>query len=134
MLKSIVAVSAGFFLTGALAVGADLLLLRLSPGAFDAAGRVDSPLILTIMLAYVFAFATLGCYVCGRLAPRAPLQHAIVLGVLGLILNIVGTITKWALAPVWYHIVALLMVMPTAWIGGQIAVGARSSGGYPEPR
>lgn len=116
---------AGFLLTGALALGADLLLIRLVPGAFDAAGGVESPLILVIMLAYVFVFATFGCYVCGRLAPRAPLKHALVLGVLALVLNIIGAVLKWKLTPAWYHVVALLIPMPSAWIGGQIAAGRR---------
>lgn len=116
---------AGFLVTGALSLGADFLLVHLVPGAFDDAGAVENPLILVIMLAYVFVFATLGCYVCGRLAPRAPLKHALILGVLGLILSLVGAVLKWKLTPAWYHIVATLIPMPSAWLGGQIAAGRR---------
>lgn len=116
---------AGFLLTGSLSLGADFLLTRLIPGAFDAAGGVENPLILVIMLAYVFVFATFGSYVCGRLAPRAPLKHALILGAIGLILGVVGAVLKWKLTPTWYHIVALLIPMVSAWLGGQIAAGRR---------
>ncbi len=119
--RSIVAIVIGFVLIGALAVGADAAFHVLRPGYFTADGGTTTPVALLIMLAYVFVFATLGCYITGRLAPNRPLRHAMILGVLGLVFNVVGTIRLWHTAPAWYHVAALLMVLPAAYLGGFIA-------------
>ena len=46
------------------------------------------------------------------------MAHALVLGVLGLLFNVAGTIAMWNMAPAWYHLTALVLVMPSAWLGG----------------
>lgn len=120
MARSIGAIVLGFILIGALSVGADALLRSLVPGAFDAAGRVESVPVLLLMQAYVAVFAITGCYLTARLAPSHPMRHALILGALGLAFNIVGSITLWDTVPAWYHVVALALVMPFAWIGGRL--------------
>jgi hypothetical protein len=69
---------------------------------------------------YVGVFATAGCYLTARLAPSQPMRHALVLGVLGLVFNVAGTVAMWDTAPAWYHVASLLLVMPYAWLGGRI--------------
>ena len=118
MLRSIVAVVVGFLVIGTLAFGMDYALMAAAPETFNFAQRVESPPILLFALAYVFAFATLGCWLAARLAADRPLQHALALGALGLVFNVIGTVANWDHAPTWYHVVALLMVMPAAWLGG----------------
>jgi hypothetical protein len=49
------------------------------------------------------------------------MRHALILGALGLVFNIVNLSQLWDDAPAWYNIVGLLLVMPTAWLGGWIA-------------
>lgn len=120
MARSIGAIVVGFLVIGLLSVGADAALRAVAPGAFDAAGRVDSVPVLLLMLGYVAVFAIAGCYVTARLAPSHPLRHALILGVLGLAFNVAGSIALWDTAPVWYHVVALALVMPLAWIGGRL--------------
>jgi hypothetical protein len=120
MLRSIAAVVAGFVFMAALSIAANLVLQAVLPGAFDAAGRVESTPVLLLIQAYVAAFAITGCYLAARLAPSRPMLHALVLGVLGLIFNIAGSVAMWQAAPAWYHVIALLLVMPYAWIGGRM--------------
>ena len=120
MLRSIGAIAFGFILIGALSFGADAVQRQTFAGAYAADGRVDSVAMLTLALAYVFVFAVVGCYLTARLAPDRPMRHALILGALGLAFNIAGTITLWHTAPAWYHIVALAMVMPAAWLGGRL--------------
>ena len=120
MWRSIMAVVVGFLFIGLLAFGADAVLRSVMPGAFDAAGRVTSVPVLILTLAYVGIFAIAGCYLAARLAPSHPMRHALILGVMGLIFNIAGTIALWDTAPAWYHVTALALVMPYAWIGGRI--------------
>ena len=118
MLRSILAVVAGFVYIGALSVGADFLVRAAMPDAFAANGRTDSvPLLLGIQI-YVGVFAISGCYLAARLAGRAPMRHAMILGALGLAFNVAGTIAMWDTAPVWFHALALALVLPYAWAGG----------------
>lgn len=128
--RSIFAVITGFLAIGALSFGSDALLKRMMPASFDAAGRTDSVPVLLLIMAYVAVFAIAGCYLTARLAPNRPMRHALILGALGLVFNIVGSISLWDTAPAWFHIVSLVMVMPYAWIGGklrenQLGAGAR---------
>jgi hypothetical protein len=120
MLRSVLAVLAGFLLIAALSFGADAVLRVVMPYAFDSTGRVDSPAILLLILAYVGVFAVSGCYLTARLAPARPMLHALVLGLLGLAFNVAGTVAAWDSAPAWYHIAALSLVMPFAWAGGRL--------------
>ena len=117
MVRSIVAVVVGFLVIGALSVGTDYALRAAVPSWFPT-DRMDDPALLALTLAYVFVFAVFGCWLTARLAPDRPLLHALVLGALGLVLNVVGTAQRWDDAPAWYHVVALLLVMPAAWLGG----------------
>lgn len=116
--RSIFAIVLGFVVIGALAVGTDMVLRSSQPGVFDANGRVDSATWLMVMQAYVFVYAVFGCWLAARLAPNRPMRHAMILGLLGLAFNVVGSIAKWDTAPVWYHVLALALVLPAAWVGG----------------
>ena len=120
MLRSIVAIVVGFVLIGALAMGTDMLVMQAFPAAFDDAGRTRDLGLLMLMAGYVAVYAITGCYVTARLAPGNPMAHALILGALGLAMNIVATISLWGTAPAWYHILNLLLVMPYAWVGGRI--------------
>jgi len=121
MTRSIMAILVGFVLIAALSFGADYVVRSALPGAFMRSGRVESTHVLMLMTAYVAVFAVFGCWVTGRLAPDHPMRHALILGVLGLVVVIYTSVTQWSLTPAWFHIVALVMVMPYACIGGWLA-------------
>ena len=118
--RSLLAIVTGFVVIGGLAFGTDAAIRGAVPGVFDAGGRVTSTAWLLAMLAYVFVFAVIGCWLTARLAPERPMRHALILGALGLLFNIAGTAAMWNTAPAWYHLTALLLVMPAAWLGGRI--------------
>lgn len=120
MLRSVIAIVVGFIIIAVLAIGADFALRSAMPDVFSPTGRVENTGVLLLMLGYVFVFAVAGCYLTARLAPQNPLKHALVLGVFGLVFNILGTIAMWETAPAWFHIVALILVMPAAWLGGRL--------------
>jgi hypothetical protein len=46
------------------------------------------------------------------------MKHALVLGVLGLLFTIPGTVAMWNTMPAWYSVLGLALVMPFAWAGG----------------
>ena len=120
MWRSIMAIFVGFVFIAVLAFGADSVLRSVMPEAYDANGRVTSVPVLILTLVYVGIFAIAGCYLAARLAPSNPMRHALILGVLGLIFNIAGSVAMWDTAPAWYHATAIALVMPYAWIGGRI--------------
>ena len=120
MLRSIGAIALGFVVIGCLAFGTDAALRSTFPQSFGVGGRVDDLGLLLFAQLYVFVYATFGCWLTARLAPSRPLRHALILGALGLAFNVAGTIAMWDTAPAWYHVVALALVMPAAWLGGWI--------------
>lgn len=119
-MRSVLAVAAGFVIIFVLAIGTDLLVRFALPGAFDALGRTESAPVLLFTLGYLFVFGTAGCYLAARWAPHSPVRHALALGLAGLLFSTVGTVVLWASAPPWYHVAALTLVMPAAWLGGRI--------------
>jgi len=122
MLRSAAVILVGFVVIGALSFTTDSLLRAILPGAFDASGAVSSTAVLLLIQLYVAAFAIFGCWLTARLAPSRPMLHALILGVLGLVFNIMAVGAMWETAPAWYHVVSLMLVMPYAWIGGRIRV------------
>jgi hypothetical protein len=137
--RSVIAVVVGFVVIGVLAMGTDAILKAAVPQIFGPNDRVGSlPWLLFIQL-YVFVYAVFGCWLTARLAPNRPMRHALILGALGLVLNVAGTIALWDRMPAWYHIVALALVMPAAWLGGRIrerqlaSAGSLSHGEAPTP-
>jgi hypothetical protein len=120
MWRSILAVVVGFLVIGALAVGTDAAVHAAVPHLYDANGRTEHVPLLLLTQLYVGVFAVAGCYLTARLAPDRPMRHAMILGVLGLAFNVVGSIAAWETVPVWYHVVALALVLPFAWLGGRL--------------
>ena len=137
--RSVIAIVVGFLVIGVLAIGTDAIVKSAVPGVFGPDDRVDSVPWLLIIQLYVFAYAVFGCWLAARMAPNRPMRHALILGALGLAFNIAGTIALWDKMPAWYHIVALALVMPAAWVGGRIrerqltGVGGSSAIGNPTP-
>src|SRR5688500_16255110 len=120
MWRSIVAIVVGFVLIGAVSVGTHAALSNAIPGYANSAGMPSTPQYLMLSLVVIGVIAVAGCYLTARLAPDRPMRHALILGVLGLLFNIFGTMQTWNAAPVWYHVIALALVMPYAWLGGRI--------------
>lgn len=120
MKRTVLAVAAGFVLIAALSLGTDAMVRAAWPDAFDAAGATSSVPMLLLSLAYVGVFATAGCYLTASLAPNRPMRHALILGALGLAFNVAGTAAMWHTAPAWYHVAALALVLPYAWLGGRL--------------
>jgi hypothetical protein len=119
-MKSVLAVAAGFVAIVVLSLGADMVLRALLPHRFSPDGAAKDAAVLIIALFYSAAFAVLGCYLAACLSPQNPKRHAMILGCIGLLLSIVATIVNWKTAPIWYHIIALLLILPAAWVGGEM--------------
>ena len=117
--RSIGAVLLGFIATAILSLGTDQLLHVLK--FYPPWGQpMYDPLQNFTALAYRCVFAVLGGYITARFAPRNPMRHVLVLGVIGLVMATAGAIVAipMNLGPAWFPIVLALTALPCVWLGG----------------
>ena len=120
--RSLVALLAGMFAGILLSLGTDSVLHAI--GLFPPLGQpVSSPLLL-LATAYRTVYGVLGAYIAARLAPNQPMLHALVLGMLGFVVSIIGAVVTWNMGPAygphWYPVALVVLAIPTAWLGGKL--------------
>jgi hypothetical protein len=118
-LKSTLAILAGFVLGAVLSLGTDFLLNSLGIMSMQNF-KQNSSLIVAFVVIYRFAFNVAGCYLTAKLAPNKPMKHVIIIGVIGTILGILGSVAMWDQAVPWYNIAIILISLPSAWLGGKL--------------
>jgi len=122
--RSIGAVLAGFAAVIVLSLGTDIALhaAGLTPPLGQ---RMSDPMFLLATI-YRTIYGVLGTYITAWVAPNRPPQHALLGGVIGLILNVVGTVATWnhvpSLGPHWYPLALMVTALPSAWLGGKLRV------------
>lgn len=119
--KSIIAIVFGFVAIVALSVGADLIMH--TTGVFPKTGREMTTNMFLLATGYRVLISIFGCYLTARLAPSKPMNHALLLGVIGLIfcsMGIAATRSNPELGPMWYPVALLLVTLPCAWVGGRL--------------
>ena len=83
-----------------------------------------SDALFLLATAYRTVFSVLGAYITARLAPDRPMQHALVLGVVGLAVCIAGAVATWnrvpSLGPHWYPLALVVLAVPQCWLGGKL--------------
>ena len=117
-LRSFGAVVAGFFAIVILSTLTDMVLH--ATGVFRPLGQQMSDALFLVALAYRIVFGVAGCYITARLAPGRPMWHALVLGVIGLVVSIAGAVVMWEAGPAWYSLAVIAISMPCAWVGGRL--------------
>ena len=72
--------------------------------------------------AYRVVISVAGAWLTARLAPNRPMRHAMILGVVGVALGLVGFIVtrNMDLGPKWYPIALVVLAIPQCWLGGRI--------------
>ena len=119
LLRSTGAVLLGLVAVVAPSLGTDQVLhvLEVYPPWGQA---MHDPGLCLLALAYRCVYAVVGSYIAARLAPRNPMRHALVLGVIGFVLSLAGAIATipMDLGPPWYPIAIVVTALPCAWLGG----------------
>ncbi|MBI5262307.1 MAG: hypothetical protein HY852_10890 [Bradyrhizobium sp.] len=119
LLRSAAAIFLGFAAVVVLSLGTDQVLHMLD--VYPPWGeRMDDARLLLLALAYRTVYTVLGGYIAARLAPGAPMRHAVILGLIGLIPGIGGVIAAVTsdLGPLWFPVVLALAGLPCCWLGG----------------
>jgi len=113
------AIVAGFFAVVVLSLGTDQLLHVLDVYPPWGQPMYDAGLCL-LALSYRIVYTVLGSYIAAKLAPRAPMRHAMILGLIGLGVGTAGAIATipMQLSPAWYPIAIAVTALPCAWLGG----------------
>ena len=119
MARSIFAVIAGFVVTGLLIGATTMGLTATLPGAFDARNAPNGIGMLLAMHLYVAVYATLGCWLAARLAPSHPMRHAMIVGLLGVLVNAANP-AIWTLYPMWSNVISIGTPLLWGWVGGRI--------------
>jgi hypothetical protein len=120
--RSIGAVLAGILAGVIITIATDAVLHVI--GVFPPLGQTMSNQLFLLATAYRTVYGVLGSYVIARLAPDRPVQHALVGGVLGLVVSTVGAVVTWnrvpSLGPHWYPVALIVTALPCAWLGGKL--------------
>ena len=125
-LKSTGAVLAGIIAGAALPTITDVLLRMAGIFPLFNPNEPLSNSLLFLATAYRTIYGVLGAYITARLAPNRLVGHALVLGAIGLVVSIVGTVVTWnmgpAFGPHWYPLALVALAMPQSWLGGKFRV------------
>ena len=118
--RSVVAVLAGLLAIFIVTTAVDIVLH--ATGVYPPWTEPISSNLAALAFAYRIVISIAGCYLTARLAPDRPMQHAMVLGVIGVVLSAVGAVATWGrgLGPEWYPLALIAVSIPCAWVGGKI--------------
>jgi hypothetical protein len=132
--RSVLALLAGMIAGIALSLGTDVVLHAFHvfpPWGASMAGYEGALLLATI---YRAIYGLLGSYIAARLAPNRPMLHAMILGLVGFAVSLLGAVVTWnggpAFGPHWYPVALVVLALPTAWAGGKLRlaqIGATSA-------
>lgn len=121
IVRSVLAVLAGIVAVVVLSEGIDFVVVKLGLLSFSGA---DLSVPFAIATLYRSVAAVVGGYVTARFAPSAPMTHAIILGIIGTALALLGCIMMWSVGNHWYPIALVVTALPCSWLGGKIAARA----------
>jgi hypothetical protein len=118
--KSIWAVAAGVLFIIVVTTVVDIALHAL--GVFP---PMDKPLddrLSAVATSYRIVISIAGAWLTARLAPAKPMKHALILGLVGTVLGLVGVVATWnrGLGPRWYPIALAVLAIPQCWAGGKL--------------
>jgi hypothetical protein len=119
--RSIMALAAGFVVNVFLSFATDFALsaIGILPSIGDGAMNDTQSLLAA---AYRTVYGVISSYVVARLAPYAPLGHALTGAAIGMVLATAGAMATWnqGLGPHWYSLSLVVTALPAAWVGGKL--------------
>lgn len=117
--RSAAAIFLGFAAVVVLSLGTDQLLHVLQVYPPWGQPMNDTGLLL-LALAYRMVYTAAGGYIAARLAPSAPMRHAVILGLIGLIPGTAGVVAGASadLGPLWFPVAIAASGLPCCWLGG----------------
>ncbi len=126
--RSIGAILAGAAVAIVLTVATDVGMQV--AGLFPTFGQSPSARMLLVATGYRTFYGVIAGYVVARLAPHQPMRHALIGGVVGLIICVIGAAATWnrGLGPHWYPLALIALSIPQAWAGGRVRTAQQGRG------
>ena len=127
--RSAAAILLGFAAVVVLSLGTDQVLHELK--VYPPWGEpMDDTGLLLLALTYRIIYTVAGGYIAARLAPGAPMRHAVILGLIGLVPGTAGIFAAAVtdLGPLWYPVVLDLSGLPCCWLGGVLHRATQAAG------
>ena len=118
--QSIIAVVAGLVFIIVVTTVVDIVLHK--TGVYPPLNQPINDTLSALATAYRIVISIAGAWLTARLAPDKPMKHALILGVVGTFLGLVGVVTTWnsGLGPRWYPIALAVLAIPQCWVGGKL--------------
>ena len=124
IVRSIAAVFAGLVFIVVLSLLTDVVMH--ATGIYPPWFQYMPDSLFLLATAYRIVYSILGSYLTARLAPHRPMFHALILGVVGVVLSTAGALSTWnkgpEFGPKWYPIILIVMAVPLAWVGAKLRV------------
>ena len=120
--RAILAVLAGAVVWAVLWVGGTQAAHAAFPSALPPGQPMTSPTALMGLIVYSVALSVLAGYVTASVAAREPMPAVWALAILQLAIGVGVEASAWSLAPVWYHLVFLALLVPATIYGGRLRV------------
>jgi hypothetical protein len=118
--RIVFAVIAGFVVWTALWLAVGMTAQKIAPGAVPADQFVESTGALVIFIVFSVIISIVSGVVAVRIAPGAAGKAAGILAGVLLIVGIGVEVGGWDTTPVWYHIVFLVLLVPSVLTGARI--------------
>lgn len=122
VLRRIGAVLAGLIVVVILDVGIDVIMH--ATGIYPPWFKPMSTSLWLLAIGYRMLDGVVASYIVARLAPDRPVSHALVFGLIGVLMSIAGVIGTWnrgpEFGPRWYPLVLVAIALPCAWVGGTL--------------
>ena len=118
--KSVWAVTAGVLFILIVTTLVDALLHV--AGVFPPIDQPINDALAALATSYRIVISIAGGWLTARLAPEKPMKHALILGVVGIVLGTIGVVVTWNLGmgPRWYPILLVVLAVPQCWAGGKL--------------
>jgi hypothetical protein len=118
--KSVIAIVVGLVSIVVVTTLVDVLLHAV--GVYPPMNQPISDGLALLATAYRVVISVAGAWLTARLAPERPMRHALILGLLGVVLGLVGAVATWnlGLGPRWYPIALVVLAVPQCWAGGRL--------------
>jgi hypothetical protein len=120
--RAILAVITGAAVWAVLWIGGTQAAQAAFPSLLPKGQPITSVGALLGLILYSVPLSILAGYVTATVMGKGPMPVVWALAVLQLIFGIVAEVSAWNLAPVWYHVVFLALVIPATVYGGRLRV------------
>ena len=127
MIRSLLAVFAGFLWWGLVCVTVTSILIAAVPSAFDETGGTFDVGMNGLLIFLTTLYSVSSGYLTAWIAGRREMAHTLALGAWNLAFGTFVQILNWNLQPVWYHLIFLSLLIPMIALGGWLRLRVAGS-------